>query len=273
MESQINRFLEIVAAMAMTYLPKIALALALLYVGFKVIKKVSSYLRNSLTKSSFSSEMVSFIGSLIDISLKVMLLLVVAGIVGIDTTALVGVVAAASFAVGLALQGSLGNFAAGIIILVFKPYKVGDWIEVQEKFGKVEEIQIFNTIIETPGRKAIIIPNGQVIEGVVTNFSQKGNIKLEINISIPYEESFPRVKQIILNTLQKIPLVLKDPELEVGIETFDSHNVLLTIRPSIHPDNYWPITFEIHEKIKQAFHENNVKVAYSEGVELGVIGE
>ena len=273
MQEKISYYLDQAIDFGITYLPKVAIAVLLLVIGFKVIKKVSSLVKKSLTKSSFSHEIISFISSLTDISLKVLLLLITAGIVGIDTTALVGILAAASFAVGLALQGSLGNFAAGIIILVFRPYKVGDWIEVQEKFGKVEEIQIFNTIMSTPGKKTLIIPNGQVIEGVVTNFSQKGSIRLEINITMPYEESFPRVKKIILETLNTIPQVLQNPEPQIGIETFDSHNVVLTIRPFVLPDDYWVVTFAAHEKIKQAFHNHNIQVAYSEGIELGKIGE
>ncbi len=273
MQEQISEYIDRAIEFGVTYLPKIALAVLLLFVGFRAIKKISQLVKKSLSRSSFNYEIVSFIVSLIDISLKVLLLLIIAGIIGIDTTALVGILAAAGFAVGLALQGSLGNFAAGIIILVFRPYKVGDWIEVQDKFGKVEEIQIFNTIMATPGKKTLIIPNGQVIEGVVTNFSQKGSIRLEMNVSIPYEESFPKAKSIILETLSRIPEVLQTPQPEIGIEAFDSHNVLLTVRPYVAPDDYWPVTFEAHEKIKQAFHANNIKVAYSEGIELGNIGE
>ena len=105
---------------------------------------------------------------------------------GFDTTAFVGILAAMGFAVGMALQGSLANFAAGIMVLVFKPYKIGDWVEVSEKFGKVESVQIFTTTVVTPGQKTHIIPNGQVMEGVITNFSDKGKIKLELNVSMPY---------------------------------------------------------------------------------------
>jgi len=141
----------------------------------------------------------------------VFLFLSVAGIVGIDTAAFIGVLAAASFAVGMALQGSLSNFAAGIIILIFKPYKVGDWVEVQDKFGKVEDIQIFNTIVSTPGQKTLIIPNGEVISGIVTNYSKKGVIRMELNVTMPYEESFPKVRDVIMKELVSIDKVLNDP--------------------------------------------------------------
>ena len=188
-------------------------------------------------------------------------------------TSLVALLAAAGFAVGLALQGSLSNFAAGIMIMVFKPYKLDDWVEISEKFGKVESIQIFNTSIVTPGNKVIIIPNGKAMEGEITNFSSKGHIRLELQVSMPYEENFPKVKQIILDALKNVKGILQDPEPMVGIESYDSHNIILGIRPFIHPDNYWDVTFEAHQAIKAAFSHHGIKMAYSEGVELGPIGE
>ncbi len=273
MEDKLTGYLDLAIDNAVYYLPRIALAIVLLLMGFRVINRAANLMKKSLEKTNFSPEIISFIGSFAGIGLKIILLLIVAGLVGIDTTALVGVLAAAGFAVGLALQGSLSNFAAGIIILVFRPYKVGDWIEVQEKFGKVEEIQIFNTIIGTPGSKTLIIPNGQIIEGIVTNFSTKGAIRVELNVTMPYAESFPRVKAIIQKVLKEVPNVISEPVPEIGIESFDSHNIILTVRPYVHPEHYWQVTFDAHQKIKEAFFNNNIRVAYSEGIELGEIGE
>ena len=271
MEEGIN-YVDLIIGYAIEYIPNILLAFLLLFIGFKFINYLVRLLNKSLQNTNFSKEIISFIGSLVDIGAKALLLLVIANIVGIDTTAIVGVMAAAGFAVGLALQGSLGNFAAGIIIMTFRPYRVGDWVEIQDKFGKVEEIQIFNTIIGTPGNKTHIIPNGQVIEGVVTNLSTKGYIRIELNVTMPYAESFPKVKQIILDVLDGIPEVMKNPAPEIGIETFDSHNIILTVRPYVNPEHYWLVTFEAHEAIKNAFHQNEIQVAYSEGIELGKIG-
>ena len=250
----------------------LAMALAILVIGFWVVKKAMKVLKLSLEKSSLSPEITIFLSSLLSIVMKVFILLAAIGQVGVDTASLVGLIAAAGFAVGMALQGSLANFAAGIMIMVFKPYKLGDWIETCEKFGKVESIQIFNTTIVTPGQKVHIIPNGQVMDGVITNFSQKGTIRLELNVTMPYAENFPRVQGIIKDALLTVPSILNDPEPEIGIETYDSHNVVLTIRPFIDPNNYWGATYQCHAAIKKAFHENGVQVAYSEGVELGEIG-
>ncbi|MCF6213068.1 MAG: sodium-dependent bicarbonate transport family permease [Flavobacteriaceae bacterium] len=176
-------------------------------------------------------------------------------------------------AIGLSLQGSLGNLASGILVLSIKPYHVNDWIEVNEKFGKVTEIGIFNTIVVTPGNKTLIIPNSLMTSNVITNHSNQGVLRLEIDITMPYSESFPRVKQIIENAISVIPNILESPKPEIGIEGYDSHSVQIAVRPYVKPDDYWEVTFACYENIKKAFSENNIQVAYSEGVELGNIGE
>ena len=270
---QVNTYMQKIIEMIIEFAPTFLLAIAVVVIGFWIAKKMVTLLEKALVKANLSQDIVPFICSMANVLLKVIILLSAAGIVGIETASLVAVLAAAGFAVGMALQGSLGNFAAGIIVLIFKPYKVGDWIEVAEKFGQVEEIQIFSTIIGTPGRKTLIIPNGQVIEDVVTNFSKKGFIRIELNVSMPYAESFPKVRTIILDAIKDVPNVMKEPTPEVGIETYDSHNIILTVRPYTQPDHYWQVTFDAYEAIKAAFNENNVQVAYSEGIELGKIGQ
>lgn len=252
--------------------PKLGLAIVTLIVGFWLLKRIKKVFMIPLNRANLGPGVTSFIMSILDAIMKIAIILFAASFVGFETSSLVAVIAAASFAVGLALQGSLSNFAAGILIMVFKPYRTGEWIEVKEKFGKVQEIQIFNTILETPGRKTLIIPNAQVIDDVVTNFSEKGIIRIELNVHMPYAESFPRVKKIILDAIAQCPDVLSDPAPEVGIESFDSHTVILSVRPYAQPDRYWEVTFACHEVIKAAFHEAGIKVAYSEGVELGSIG-
>ncbi len=177
------------------------------------------------------------------------------------------------FAVGMALQGSLANFASGILILIFKPYKVGDYVEMADKFGKVLSIQIFNTVVESPGHKTHVIPNGKVLEDAVTNMSTKGSIRLELVVTMPYSESFAKVKSIIMKELDASSLVLDNPAPEVGIINYDSHYVEVAVWPYVDPEDYWEAQFEIYARIKKTFHENGIKMAYSEGVELGDIGE
>lgn len=269
----INVYLSQFTDAVISYVPVLIKAILVLVIGFWVVKKLINILRKAIAKTGLSDDLVPFISSIADILLKILVLMSVAGIVGIETASIVAVLAAAGFAIGLALQGSLGNFAAGIIVLIFKPYRVGDWIEVQDKFGKVSEIQIFSTIMVTPGNKTLIIPNGQVIDDVVTNFSKEGKIRLELNVTMPYSESYPKVKEIILDALKTVPNIIQDPEPEIGIENYDSHNLTLAVRPYAVPDDYWQVTFDSYQAIKAAFYKNNIAVAYSEGVEMGKIGE
>ncbi len=258
---------------AVVFIPKVLIALFILWMGFKIATKVGSLIKMGLEKASLGIEVTEFLSSMINTILKVVVIGLAASVVGIKMTALIGLLGAAVFAIGMALQGFMGNFASGLTILFLKPYKVGDWISVEESFGKVKTIQIFNTTLETPNDKTLIIPNGQVTDNVITNFSSMGNIRLELNVSMPYAESFPKVKKVIKEALSKSQYVIQDLEALIGIETYDSHNIILAIRPYIKPDNYWNATFEIYGLVKNEFNKNNIKAAYSEGVELGPIGD
>jgi small conductance mechanosensitive channel len=273
MDFDYYKYLTLATDTLITFAPKLIGSIAVLVIGFWLIKKVSAITQKGLQSSSLSPEITSFLISMFDIILKLSVLLFAAGFIGFDISAIIGLLAAAGFAVGLALQGGLGNFASGIIILVFKPYQVGDWIQLDDKFGQVEEIQIFNTLLGTPGFKTLIIPNGQVTENVVTNYSKKGKIRLELEIAMPYEESFPKVQAVLTDVLSKNDLVLKEPAPLVGIEKYDSHNIIVGVKPFVQPENYWDAVYQINAAMKAALNANNIKMAYSEGVELGKIGE
>lgn len=268
----IQEYLEQITSMVIEYAPKLALAGIVLYAGLRIVTRLGKILDKAMKRAGIGREVRPFLVSFSNVALKILLAFTAASIIGVDMTSFIAVLAAAGFAVGLALQGSLANFAAGILILLFRPYKVGDWVEISDRFGKVEEVQIFNTIIETPGNKTLIVPNGQVIEGIVTNYSKKGLIRMELQVTMPYEESFPKVRDIIIGQLNKIPKVLEHPIPEVGIEAFESHSIVIAVRPYVKPDDFWEVHFEVYERIKAAFHAQNIKVAYSEGVEMGVIG-
>ena len=255
------------------FAPKIIMAVLAMIIGFWIVKRIVKVFEISLDKAKLSPEIKGFALSFVGILMKVAVLLFAASFLGFEMTSIVGILAAASFAVAFALQGSLSNLASGIIIMVFRPYKIGDMVEVNGKFGKVEDIKIFSTVLSTPGLKTLIIPNGKISEDTIINFSTKGAIRLELNVTMPYEESFPKVKQVILHTLKYVPVVLQDPEPQVGIESFDSHNIVLAVRPFVLPENYWEGIFESHRMIKQAFKDHQIQVAYSEGVELGPIGD
>lgn len=274
MESvDIMKYVNQMTEMIIDFAPKLAGAIAIWIIGFWLVKRISKLIDAGMQRGGLDPDIVSFLGSLINIALKMLVVLIAASLIGIEVTALVGILAAVGFAVGMALQGNLSNFAAGISIMILRPYRVGDWVEISEKFGKVENIQIFYTTIVTPGHKTLIVPNGQIMENVITNFSAKGHIWLELNVHMPYSESYPKVRQVILDALATMPKVLETPAPQIGIEQYDSHFITLGVRPFIHPDDYWDVTFEAYERIKNAFSANNIQMAYSEGVEMGTIGK
>jgi len=269
---KIQEYLGMLTDWAVKIVPKIILAVIALYIGLFIVKKLMKVIEKALLTANLEIEIREFLASLLGMILKIIIFFIAASIAGIKMSALIGLLAAAGFAVGMALQGFLGNFAAGLTILFFKPYRVGDWVSINDSFGKVRSIQIFNTSLVTPGDKTLVIPNGQVTDNVITNYSTIGNIRLELTVGMGYEESFPRVKKIIEGALEKSDYILKEPEALIGIESYDSHNIVVAIRPYINPDDFWKATFEVYGKVKEAFHAHGVKAAYSEGVELGPIG-
>jgi len=268
----IQKYLTLIQDKAIIYVPKLLLAGAILWIGMKLANKLITFVSKVLEKAGFDDTIRPFLVSMINFVVKGAIILVCASILGVNLSSLVALLAAVGFAIGMALQGSLGNFASGILILTLKPYRSGDWIQVDDKFGKVDEIGIFSTIITSPGNKTLIIPNAKITDDVVTNYSKKGMVRLEINVTMPYAESFPRVKEIIKKAIHPVKNIMHEPETEIGIETFDSHSIELTVRPYVHPEHFWQVTFDAHEAIKKAFSDNKIQVAYSEGIELGSIG-
>ncbi len=269
---KLNQYLGNLMDWAVVFVPKLILASLVLFIGFWVARRVGTLLKGGIAKANVSNEVTTFLGSIIDIVLKLAVILVAASIVGFEVSSLLGLIAAVGFAVGMALQGFLGNFASGITIVFLKPYKVGDWVSIGEKFGKVEAIEIFNTTIITPNDKTLIIPNGKVTDDTITNYSTRGRIRLELQVTMPYAEEYDKVEKLIREALTTVPGVLRDPEPLIGIESYDSHNIVVAVRPYIDPESYWQVTYTAYAAIKNAFSKNGVKVAYSEGVELGPIG-
>ena len=268
----LEKYYQIAIDKIVFFAPRIIGAALILWIGFKVIKKVIGLIDRALSRMNISDTMRPFLVSILSVVFKIIILFIVISILGADLSGLVAILAAISFAIGMSLQGSLGNFASGILIMFLKPYQLEDWIQVGDSFGKVKEIGIFNTVVETPGNKILIIPNAKITDDVVANYSKKGLIRLEIAVTMPYNEDFPKVKNIIENAIKPIEKILEAPVPEIGIESFDSHSIIIAVRPYVKPDDFWEVTFVAHQEIKKAFSEHSIKVAYSEGVELGSIG-
>jgi len=265
---KLERYIDL----AIDFAPKLALAIIVLIVGFYIINRIIKFVKNRLFDAQFDESLAPFLTSILSVLLKVLLLFSVAEMVGIKTTSFVAILAAAGFAIGMALHGSLGNFASGVLILLFKPFKVADLIEVDGKKGWVKEIQIFNTIIKSVNNQNVIIPNSKLTSDTITNHSSNGYIRVDLSFAVPYEENFDHVEQAILNEVVSIDHVLKDPAPSVGIDEFDSHNIKVGLYLHAKPEYYWNVFYDANMAIKRALGKNNIKMAYSEGIELGTIG-
>jgi small conductance mechanosensitive channel len=193
------------------YAPKVVIGVLVLIIGFWVIRQLGKLSERSMKRRSMDVSLRTFIRSLISIGLKVILLITVAGMVGIQTTSLVTILGAAGLAVGLALQGSLSNFAGGVLVLVFKPYKVGDTIEVMGQKGEVKEIQIFNTILSTADNRTVILPNGSVSNSLIVNQSKQGTLRASFEITVSNEHDVDRVRKNILDIVNSDKRVITFP--------------------------------------------------------------
>lgn len=241
------------------FAPDVISALLVLIIGLWVIKRVAALANRAFERRELDISLRTFLKSLISIGLKIILIVTVAGMLGIGTASFVTILGAAGLAVGLALQGSLSNFAGGVLILIFKPYKVGDTIEAQGQVGEVKEIQIFNTILLTADHKTVILPNGALSNGTIVNNTRHGNIRLDIPISVAVENDITKVKGIIIDVLNNITNVLKTPEPIIVIGKIVDGVVNISVRPYCIADNGTTVISDVNEALKVAFEKNNIK--------------
>ena len=270
---QFTVYMQALMASTIAYLPKIALAAILLFVGWKVANRISDLAIKAYEKtSSQNQEIKSFLGSMVGIGLKVLLVITVAGIVGIETTSFVGIIAAMGFAVGLALQGNLSNFASGVLILLFHPFKTGDEVKIQGNWAFVKEIQIFHTILKQFDQTDIIVPNSLVMSGTITNYSNTPTRSLSIQLNIPFNEDLDKVMDIMKKAVYSIPTIEQDKEPFFWIQNFKDHYIQLSVMISALQEGFWNTDFLARKALIEAFVENNIKIAYPTGVTYGEFG-
>ncbi len=246
----------------MGYLPRLALAIVVLVIGMWIIGIITKGLGKVLTRRQIDVSLQSFLKSLLSITLKIMLLISVASMVGIQTTSFVAIVGAAGLAIGLALQGTLANFAGGVLILLFRPYKVGDLIQAQGHLGHVKEIQMFVTIITTLDSKTTIIPNGAISNGDITNFTTAGKIRVDLVFGISYGSDIKAARNALMNVMTSHPKVMKDPAPFVGVLELADSSVNLAVRPFCDPAVYWDVYFDVYEQGKEALDAAGVTIPF-----------
>ena len=259
---ELFKYKDTMVNLLLTYSPRILLALLTLLLGLWLIRTICRVLRKTLDGRRFDPTLAPFLANLVSWSLKVVLFISIASIVGIETTSFVAVLGAAGLAVGLALQGSLQNFAGGILILIFRPYKVGDLIEAQGELGHVIEIQIFTTILRTPDHRRAILPNGAISNGTVKNHSAEGCMRVDCKVGVSYGSNLKAAKEVLMNMVLKHEKVLKEPAPVVAISELADSSINIVVRPYAKPEDYWQVFFEVTEGCKLALDAAQITIPF-----------
>ena len=258
----VDKYTDTAISMVVTYAPQLVLALVTLFVGLWVIKGILAGAQSAFSRAEVEATLQKFLLSLIGVGLKGLLIISVASMIGIETTSFIAVLGAAGLAVGLALQGSLANFAGGVLILLFKPYKIGDFIDAKGHMGTVREIGIFHTIMTTGDNKTIIIPNGAVSNSAITNFSAQATRRVDIIFGIGYDDDLRLAKDILRGLIEADERILKDPLPLIAISTLGDSSVDITTRSWVDAANYWPVLFDLTENTKLAFYAAGISIPF-----------
>jgi len=248
---------------AMLYLPKVIGAILVVIIGFWLAGKLSKQIAKMLKKRGTDETVVPFFRSLISVAIKVVVLISAAGMFGVETTSFVAMLGALTFAVGLALQGSLGHFASGVLLLTFKPYQVGDLVTIGGgQTGVVEGIQIFNTILSTLDNHRVIVPNGTVTSNVITNISGQGTVGVPLAYGIGYGDSIDAARAAILKVADACPTILKDPKPGVVVSEHGDSAVMLATRPFCKSEDYWDTFFYMQENVKKELDAQGISIPF-----------
>jgi small conductance mechanosensitive channel len=246
----------------MDWIVNIIFAIAIVVIGRMAVKWIVKLLRKLMVRSDLDPILVNFASSIANAVLLLLVFIAALDQLGVDTTSLIALLGAAGLAVGLALQGSLQNFAAGVMMTVFRPFKLGDFIDAGGVTGIVEHMAIFSTTLQTVDNREIIIPNGQIYSGAITNFSARDTRRIDMVFGIGYDDDMLTAKQIMEEILQKHELVLADPESVVAVAELADSSVNFNVRPWVKSDDYWDVRSDLIEKIKLAFDKNGISIPY-----------
>lgn len=251
--------------MIMEYGSRVLLALVTLAVGWWLINRLTVKIGQLLALRKADLALQGFISSLANIILKVLLVVSVASMIGIQTTSFVAAIGAAGLAIGLALQGSLANFAGGVLILLFRPFKIGDWIEAQNVSGTVDSIQIFHTVLRTSDNKTVIIPNGNLSNGIITNYNRQPTRKVVFDVGVDYEADLQKVREVLL-ALADDPRVLKDPAPVVVVTALGDSSITVSLRVWVNTPDYWDLMFKFNEHARDRLKAEGVDIPFPQRV-------
>lgn len=259
----LNDIVAWVAQNGIDFVLRLLGAVIIFYIGRWVAKKLANLAEKSAKKAGFDDTLEDFIETLVYYAVLLFAIIAALQTVGVQTTSLVALIGAAGLAIGLALEGALSNFAAGVMLLIFRPFNNGELVEVAGGIlGVVDRLQIFSTVLTTLDNKTVIIPNGQVTSAPIVNYSRKGVIRVDLVFGIGYEDDIRKAKEIFMDILQSHPLVLKDPAPTVDVLELADSSVNFAVRPQVDPDNYWRVYFDVTEQVKLRLDEAGISIPY-----------
>lgn len=258
MENIMAKLTEILAVYGLNVLG----AIATLLIGWMLAKIVRSTLKKVMTRARLDETLISFSSTLVYVGLIMFVVVSALGKLGMNTGSLIAVVGAAGLAVGLALQGSMANFAAGVLMVIFKPFKLGDFIEAGGVAGIVFEIGIFNTIVQTVDNKKIIVPNGAVTGGTITNYSANDTRRIDLVVGVSYQDDLDRVRKVLQQILADEPRILPEPEATIAVLELADSSIDFAFRPWVNTADYWPVYFNLNEQIKKRFDAEGISIPF-----------
>lgn len=248
--------------------PRLIAAILIWIIGSWIIKMLIKGVSTAMIKANYDESLKKFLLNLINWAFKIILIIVVLGTVGVETTSFAAVLAAASLAIGMALQGSLGNFAGGVLIMIFRPIKIGDLIEAQGEMGVVKEIEIFTTKLTGLSNKEIIIPNGALSNGNIVNYTTEGTRRVDLVFGVSYDSDIKKTKGVFNEVLSSNAKILKNPAPTIAVSELADSSINFVVRPWCNAEDYWEVYFEVTENVKDALDKAGIEIPYPHQVEI-----
>ena len=257
-----NQFLEFAKTQGVDLAINIGIAIAIFYVGKLVVSLIVRGMRKVMQRQEIDKTLETFVGNLVRMVLMVVVVIAAISQLGIETTSFIAIFGAAGLAVGLALQGSLSNFAAGVLIVLFRPYRVGDFVEAAGISGVVEQVQILTTVLRTGDNKQIIVPNGQIMDSIITNYSANATRRVDMVVGVSYEDDLDKVRATIEELIAAEDRILDDPAPTIAVSALADSSVNFVVRPWVKTPDYWGVMFDLTEAIKKRFDQEGISFPF-----------
>jgi small conductance mechanosensitive channel len=254
--------IAIVKTSGLDFAINLATAIAVFYVGRLAVKIVTRGMRKVMESQEVDKTLISFVSNLANMVLQTVVIIAAVGALGIQTTSFIAVLGAAGLAIGLALQGSLSNFAAGVLLVLFRPYKVGDFIEAAGIAGSVEDVQILTTVLKTGDNKQVIVPNAQIMGSIITNYSANDTRRVDMVIGVSYDDDLDKVRSTLEELVAAEDRILDDPKCKIAVSALADSSVNFVVRPWVNSSDYWGVMFDMTEAIKKRFDKEGISFPF-----------